>query len=595
MKRLYRLALLLLITASYNVATAAPASIHDVIEGIHRRMQQTLPMDSLVSLSESKLVTLLTPEERRILGTEYITFHVNQPVMVRVFRDTKQPNPPWWLEANGFKLTNEVATTASKRFEIWIKHFDAGEVNLGVHSLANQARHYVVVVTPHGDRSTFAITDLQPKEYRLENLRIGSILYRDLDGDYITEAPEALLGDVFLVGTRERTSQTFIAGAYRTTEYPSSTKPEQVALTMSEDPRTTQAIQWRTNPTVADGVVRFRQAGTAEKFKEVIARRRELRDRYLVNDPVNARFTVDLRGLTANTRYEYQVGSPSLNIWSEVAAFTTAPDEQTPFSFMFLGDPQRGFDEWGELIRDAHTQHPDTRFWVIAGDLVNSMNERQEWDAFFTNAEPVFREQSVVPANGSDSHLGSAGPWMYLQLLDLPENGPESISQKRVYSFRYGNALFLILDSNHRLTAGDQARWIDEQLAANADATWKFVVYHHPAFSAGPRRDNPEVREIWGRIFDRHHVDVALQGHDHSYMRTYPMREGARVDSPADGTIYVIAVSGSKYYPQAERDFIEVGFTNVPTYQVISIDGARLQYQAYDGTGTLRDEFAIEK
>ena len=90
---------------------------------------------------------------------------------------------------------------------------------------------------------------------------------------------------------------------------------------------------------------------------------------------------------------------------------------------------------------------------------------------------------------------------------------------------------------------------------------------------------------------------MALQGHDHAYLRTYPMHSEERAASPAEGTIYIVSVSGTKYYPQGDFDYTEFGMTNVSTYQVldIRIDGNRLEYRAYDAQGELRDSFVIEK
>jgi hypothetical protein len=122
-------------------------------------------------------------------------------------------------------------------------------------------------------------------------------------------------------------------------------------------------------------------------------------------------------------------------------------------------------------------------------------------------------------------------------------------------------------------------------------------VYHHPAYSSSAKRDNPSVRKVWGEIFDKYHVDMALQGHDHAYLRTYPMKGEQRVGAPSEGTVYVISVSGTKFYDQGDLDYIEFGMTNVATYQVLDIfiDGNRLVYRAYDVDGNKRDELIIEK
>jgi hypothetical protein len=95
-----------------------------------------------------------------------------------------------------------------------------------------------------------------------------------------------------------------------------------------------------------------------------------------------------------------------------------------------------------------------------------------------------------------------------------------------------------------------------------------------------------------------YHVDIAFQGHDHAYMRTHPMRGGQVVSSPAEGTIYLVAVAGTKYYKQEKHDYTAVGTMNTPTFQVIDIEtagGDKLTYRAFDVDGMLRDELVIDK
>jgi hypothetical protein len=142
----------------------------------------------------------------------------------------------------------------------------------------------------------------------------------------------------------------------------------------------------------------------------------------------------------------------------------------------------------------------------------------------------------------------------------------------------------------------EQTAWLENELK-NTEATWKFVTYHQPAYSSGANRDNPEVRALWGALFDKYHVDLALQGHDHAYLRTWPMYNQKRVATAAEGTIYIVSTSGTKYYDQGQFDYTEVGFTKTNTYQVldIKIDGDTLTYKAHGADGKVLDEFVIEK
>jgi 3',5'-cyclic AMP phosphodiesterase CpdA len=229
----------------------------------------------------------------------------------------------------------------------------------------------------------------------------------------------------------------------------------------------------------------------------------------------------------------------------------------------------------------------------MAGDLVNRGAERDDWDSLFYNAQGVWTHRPVMPTIGNHECQGGK-PKLYLKEFTLPENGPKGIEPEHAYSFEYGNALFVVLDGN--LAPSSQAAWLEQKLS-QTHATWKFVMYHQPAYSSGGNRDNVELRAAWTPLFDKYHVDMALQGHDHAYLRTYPMRGGQRAASPKEGTVYVIAVSGTKLYAQPKHDYTEFGMAKLPTFQVLGIqtNPNRLTYRAYDGDVAVRDELVIEK
>jgi len=379
----------------------------------------------------------------------------------------------------------------------------------------------------------------------------------------------------------------------RTTAYPATEAPGDVALTWSEDPRTTQTIQWRSAPSVSEGVVRYRPAGEEgeDAWESVDALSRMLEDAHLANDRANMRHTAVLHGLSPGTPYVYQAGQGTW--WTAEAEFSTARADVDAFSFIYMGDVQNGLDEWGELIETAYERHEDAAFYIIAGDLVSSGGDRDQWDSFFHHGEGVFARRPIVPALGNHDDDDHGSPWMYLRLFELPDNGPDGIAPECAYHFTYANAFFVVLDSNQ--APSKQAEWLEQQLARST-ATWKFAVYHHPAYSSKSSRDNPEVRTAWCPLFDEYGVDMALQGHDHAYLRTYPLREGVAVKSPAQGTTYVVSVAGTKYYEQDDHlDYTEVGFERLSTYQVIDIRGRQLTYRAFDVDGRVVDELVIHK
>jgi len=375
----------------------------------------------------------------------------------------------------------------------------------------------------------------------------------------------------------------------RLTDHLASVYPDQLTLTWASDPAPTQSVQWRTAHVNGEHFLRYRPADGGP-WTTVAAETARLEDPHLVNEATCLRHTAALSGLAPGTAYTCQAGNHDL--WSPPATFTTADPATERFSFVYMGDVQTGIEAWSGLIAAADAQCPDAAFHILAGDLVNKGCHRDEWDALFHAAGDVFARKPLVPIIGNHDDCDDGGPWMYLELLDLPKNGPAGIEAERAWSFTYGNAFFVGLDSN--LDPDTQTAWLEEQLAGS-DARWKFVLLHHPAYSSKPHRDNREIREAWTPVFDRHHVAIAFQGHDHAYTRTWPLRGGERIDDPDQGVNYVLAVAGDKYYEQEERDFVAVARTELSTYQVIDIDGGRLHYRAFDLQGNLVDELRLSR
>lgn len=598
LKRLTLTAAALLIASTTAFAHVGDhPSIQDTMAGILQRLTSTLSHEELKSIDVDRAKALITEEELHILGTEYLTFTVNVPVTVHVFRDADQREIPFWLESRDFARTDISARADGEEFEAWTKDFDAGFVGLGIQGFEGDSDQYFVALTPQNAGETVEVTDFYPGQHKVSDLVEGRLIYVDDIGSGLEEVPEELEGAMMVRTIQERSDEFQLVNLFRTTLYPATQKPDQVTLTWSDDPKTTQTVQWRTSPQVETGIVRFGlkdaiTKGTAPEYETVTAEMSVLEDEMLVNDPINHRFTATMRELAPDTTYAYQVGAD--DGWSPWYEFTTAPAGDVPFTFIYMGDAQNGLDTWGKLAHNAFRAKPDAEFYVMAGDLVNRGIERDDWDSFFHNAAGIYDRRQLVPAIGNHEDQGEEGPWMYLDVFDLPDNGPSEIDNERAYSIEYSNALFVVLDTNTSIPA--QTEWLEEQLASS-DATWKFVVYHHPAYSSAPRRDNPTIRKYWTPLFDKYQVDLALQGHDHAYLRTYPMKGEEAVDSAEDGTIYIVSVSGTKYYDQDPREYTAFGMTNVSTYQVldIRIDGDTLTYKAYDMNGDVRDEFVIEK
>ncbi|MFC5064090.1 metallophosphoesterase [Actinomycetospora atypica] len=150
--------------------------------------------------------------------------------------------------------------------------------------------------------------------------------------------------------------------------------------------------------------------------------------------------------------------------------------------------------------------------------------------------------------------------------LDLPRTGPSACPS--VYSMRYGNVGIVSVDANDLsmeiptnagYSGGAQVAWLRQTLGdLRADPAVDFVVafFHHCAFAtSSTHASDAGVRAAVAPLFDEFSVDLALQGHNHQYERTNPIRgarstvqapDGATVRPETDGTTYVCVGSGGR-------------------------------------------------
>ncbi len=385
----------------------------------------------------------------------------------------------------------------------------------------------------------------------------------------------------------------------RETSFPVTQTPSQIVLTMTETPKTSITIQWSTSPEVKECIVEWHKKSTQnnEQIIKTPANFISIIDPPLKNNPEIYRWFVTLKSLEPGTTYEYRIGNSSQDIWSHWYTFKTEPLQTQSFSFIYLGDAQNGFEEWGKLLKTSVEKCPDCSFILMAGDLVNRGNERDDWDAFFHYSDNVFAQYPIIPTIGNHEYKSNPLlPKMYLDYFVLPQNGPTNITNEFCYSLTYSNAQFIILNGNHN--PEHQKPWLEQQLSESS-STWKFLLFHQPLYSSAPKRDNRHLKNAWLPLIDQYHVDMVFQGHDHSYWRTYPLKNDQKVSSPSEGTYYVISFSGTKAYEQQEKtDIIETAFTKIPTYQIITIETGtknRLIYRSFDIEGNQKDEVIINK
>ena len=562
-----------------------------------QRLGRTLSAGDLTTLARrgDRVLEALTPAERDALARGYLRFQVDAPVVVTVA--APRGSEPFWLADQGFAATDLRLGVTGGPWSVHRKTFAAGWIGLGVNGLdLARPAHYVVFLQTLDGKPVRPRT-LEGGWWTVTTAREGVSLASGVDLPIEALAP-ALRGATLLQPAHDQRHSTPLArGRVWKTHVVSSRRPDQVAVAFGPDAARELVWSWRTEPGTGSSVVRYRSPGGAVREVEGTSRTVEVPE--LLNDPLVRRHSVRVGGLEPDTAYTYSVGDGNAGGMSPWNVVRTGPRRSADTHLIYLGDPQCGLERWGRMLADAIRRHPETGAILIAGDLVDRGNERSNWDHFFLRAAGVFERVPVMPAVGNHEYLDQ-GPRLYRALFALPANGPAGVDPGLVYSFEYGEAFVAVLDSTLAVSrpseAARQAEWLDGQLA-RTDCRWKLVMFHHPLYASHTKRENLALRDAWLPVIDRHRVDLVLQGHDHAYLRTYPMRANRRVGSPAEGTVYVVSVSGDKFYDQDPRDYTECGLTFTSTYQTIDIirGGSRLVYRARDASGAAVDALEIDK
>jgi 3',5'-cyclic AMP phosphodiesterase CpdA len=176
-------------------------------------------------------------------------------------------------------------------------------------------------------------------------------------------------------------------------------------------------------------------------------------------------------------------------------------------------------------------------------------------------------------------------------------NGPSGLEES-VYWFDYQGARIISLNSNERIE--EQVGWLKSVLSDKNRPKWTIVTFHHPIFSSGNDRDNPDLRAAWRPTLEQHGVDLVLQGHDHTYARSglggpknANVADGVRAQS--SNTVYVVSVSGPKMYELQGRWDVSREASGVQLFQVIHVAPERIRYEARQATGELYDAFTLDK
>lgn len=258
-------------------------------------------------------------------------------------------------------------------------------------------------------------------------------------------------------------------------------------------------------------------------------------------------------GLTANTSYSYRVGKNGS--WSEIGTFTTAKANKDDFSFFYIADTQAMNDDYFSVsqrtVKTAAETVPNAQFCLMTGDLVESSgssNSEWEWERWFELMQPVWKNMPIAPVCGNHDKSTNKNLTNHFNTAKVDFDQKMSTTPGTVYSFVYGDALFIACSTEDYGVPGyldSLQNYVRREVAAHPEVKWKIAFYHKTVYTGSQSHqsdsDGKTVREALVPVFDEVGIDLAFQGHDHIYEVIGVTNNFSMVDGAVNGVETVSA------------------------------------------------------
>jgi len=276
------------------------------------------------------------------------------------------------------------------------------------------------------------------------------------------------------------------------------------------------------------------------------------------------------------------------------------------FNFAVAGDFGCG-DEAKKTIEAMVSKKPEV---VLAlGDLAYKKNP----DCWFNMISPLENISNFKISFGEhDVSRGNITYNQYLKHFNLT---------KPYYSFDYKNVHFIAMATPKNILipyndTSDQYQFVKRDLMEaniNKNINWIIVYSFRPFYSSNSTHPGlDELQNLYHPLFDKYHVDLILQAHNHNYQRTYPLSyNSTRQSTPIitdkntesynnikNGQIFItVGTGGAEFYnftgqaPYVVKQLLLHGFLNVD----VTDNGSKLSLTFYNNTGMARDHIIISK
>ena len=387
-----------------------------------------------------------------------------------------------------------------------------------------------------------------------------------------------------------------------------SASPDHIMLSISGDARTSMTVTWRTDLSVDNGYLEYRDSITDEVFvQEAVV------EQFESDESTTNIYWATPKNLKAGRKYYYTCGDKEHR--SEEFSFETEEENLTKFSFIAISDHQKGGGEVPDysvlqnFLKNVLSEHPEVKFILTAGDNTDCGQHEVQWNGMFKGMKGIIESVPFMMTCGNHDNRGFA---QYLPVAigryyaepaeffnnqfkhSYPYNGP-GIWKTENYSFDYGNVHFNVMGVNGPEEVND---WLIEDIG-KSDKTWKLGTYHFPIYYAGPELQNDDAYPVMREGMEK--LDILFSGHEHSFARSFPIRNEEIFDKPSQGTIHYMLGNahqnglGSKtvakvwhtaFYTQEEPNCM---------FTLVEVDGNKMTLTSYIDDGRIADRCVIDK
>ena len=371
-------------------------------------------------------------------------------------------------------------------------------------------------------------------------------------------------------------------------------------------------------------------------------------------------WSASMTGLKPGEAFDYRVERAGETVFTSRGMARKSAAQ--PYKFVVFGDCGQDTAAQRLIAKLSMDAKPD--FVLLTGDIVYTRGKISEYrpkhfGVYNSDETPLLRSTLFIGAPGNHDIATldlTANPdaQAFFYYWRQPMNGPRrkfgdkntpaikgevedvkafleaagaAFPSAANFSFDYGNAHWLVLDSNPYVDMmdADLQAWIRSDLQAASQAAWRFVAFHHPGFNSSKSHFKEQQLRKLSPLFEEMGVDIVFAGHVHNYQRTYPLKFVPAADAPPTGEVggtwtldkefdgaansrpkgiiyLVTGGGGAKLYnpeqqdqPESWQPFTHKFVSKQNSFTSVEVDGRTLIIRQIADNGTEVDKLKVSK